>query len=64
MSRWLTPTDIQSLFRIGRTTAYQLFREYKAKGGEVIQIGKKTIVPEEQFTEFLKGRGNEITTMD
>ena len=64
MSRWLTPTDIQSLFRIGRTTAYQLFREYKEKGGEVIQIGKKTIVPEEQFTEFLKGRGNEITTMD
>ncbi len=51
---WLTPTDIQSLYRIGRTTAYKLFREYKANGGEVIQIGKKTIVPEEQFTEFLK----------
>ena len=56
MSKWLTPTDIQSLFRIGRTTAYQLFREYKESGGEVIRIGKKTIVPEEQFTQFLKER--------
>ena len=62
MSRWLCPADIQDLYRIGRTTAYKLFREYKAKGGEVIQIGKKTIVPEEQFTDFLKRKTNESTT--
>ena len=58
MSKWLTPTDIQAVYRIGRTTAYKLFREYTAGGGKVIRIGKKTIVPEEEFTEFLMRKSN------
>jgi hypothetical protein len=56
---WLSPSDIQSTFRIGKTTAFNLLKEYKASGREIIRIGKLTRVPEEQFTEFLKERGNE-----
>ena len=59
MSSWLSPSDVQTVFRIGRTTAFQLIKEYKANGGEIIRIGKLTRVPEEHFTEFLKERGNE-----
>ena len=56
---WLSPSDIQLTFRIGKTMTYKLLKEYKASGGEIIRIGKLTRVPEEQFTEFLKERGNE-----
>ena len=56
---WLSPSDIQTTFRIGKTMAFKLIKEYKASGGEIIRIGKLTRVPEEQFTDFLKERGNE-----
>lgn len=59
MSSWLSPSDIQTTFRIGKTMAFKLLKEYKEGGGEIIRIGKLTRVPEEQFTEFLKERGNE-----
>lgn len=59
MSSWLSPEDVQNTFKVGRTTSFLLIKEYKASGGEYIKIGKLTRVPEEQFTEFLKARGNE-----
>ena len=59
MSSWLSPEDVQNTFKVRRTTSFLLIKEYKASGGEYIKIGKLTRVPEEQFTEFLKERGNE-----
>lgn len=59
MSNWLSPSDIQTTFKIGKTMVFKLLKEYKDKGGENIRIGKLTRVPEEQFTDFLKERGNE-----
>ena len=59
MSSWLSPLDIQIAFKIGKTMTFKLLKEYKDKGGEIIRIGRLTRVPEEQFTDFLKGRGNE-----
>ena len=56
---WLSPEDVQNTFKVRRTTSFLLIKEYKASGGEYIKIGKLTRVPEEQFTEFLKARGNE-----
>ncbi len=56
---WLSPEDVQNTFKVRRTTSFLLIKEYKASGGEYIKIGKLTRVPEEQFTEFLKERGNE-----
>lgn len=54
--RWLSPADICELYRIGRTTAFNLLRKYEDAGGEVIKIGKLRRVEQEQFTEFLKAR--------
>ena len=59
MSSWLSPEDVQNTFKVRRTTSFLLIKEYKASGGEYIKIGRLTRVPEEQFTEFLKERGNE-----
>ncbi len=59
MSSWLSPLDIQTTFKIGKTMTYELLKKYKAKGGEIIRMGRLIRVPEEQFTDFLKGRGNE-----
>ena len=59
MSKYLSPTGIIETYQIGRSTAYKLLNEYEAKGGEVIRIGKLTRVSEEQFTQFLKVRGND-----
>ena len=59
MSSWLSPEDVQNTFKVRRTTSFLLIKEHKASGGEYIKIGKLTRVPEEQFTDFLKGRGNE-----
>ena len=54
--RWLSPADICELYRIGRTTAFNLLRQYEDAGGEVIKIGKLRRVEQEQFTNFLKER--------
>lgn len=59
MSSWLSPADVQTTFKVKRTTAFNLIKDYKASGGEYIKIGKLTRVPEEQFTDYLKERGNE-----
>lgn len=56
MSSWLSPADVQTTFKVKRTTAYMLLKEYIEAGGEIIQIGKLKRVPEEQFTEFLLKR--------
>ena len=61
MSSYLSPSDIQEIYRIKRTTAYELLKEYEEKGGEVIRIGKLRRVPETRFTEFLKARNHEKT---
>lgn len=59
MSSYLSPSDIQAVYRVKRTTAYGLLKEYEESGGEVIRIGKLRRVPEDRFTEFLKARKHE-----
>jgi len=54
--RWLSPADICETFRVKRTTAFNLLKEYENAGGEVIKIGKLRRVEQEQFTNFLKER--------
>ena len=54
--RWLSPADICDTFRVKRTTAFNLLKEYENAGGEVIKIGKLRRVEQEQFTNFLKER--------
>lgn len=56
MSRFLSPADICELYRIKRTTAFNLLKEYETAGGEVIRIGKLRRVEETSFTQFLKER--------
>lgn len=53
---YLSPADICDLYRIKRTTAFNLLKEYEQTGGEVIKIGKLRRVEQEQFTNFLKER--------
>lgn len=59
MRSYMSPADIQTVYRIKRTTAFNLLKEYEENGGEVIRIGKLRRVPEDRFTEFLKARNNE-----
>ena len=54
--KWLSPADIQTNYSIKRSTAYQLLKEYEESGKEVIRIGKLRRVPEDGFTQFLRGR--------
>lgn len=54
--KWLSPADIQTIYSIKRSTAYQLLKEYEESGNEVIRIGKLRRVPEDEFTQFLRGR--------
>ena len=56
MRRYLAPADICELYRIKRTTAFNLLKEFEQAGGEVIKIGKLRRVEQEQFTNFLKER--------
>lgn len=62
MCSYLSPADVQEVYRIKRTTAFLLLKEYEESGGEVIRIGKLRRVPEERFTEFLKARSHEKIT--
>ena len=61
MAKWLSPTDIQETFRIGKTQSNKLMKAYiEAKGSaSYIQIGRLKRFPEQEFTEFLKERSNE-----
>lgn len=54
--KYLSPADIQTNYSIKRSTAYQLLKEYEESGKEVIRIGKLRRVPEDEFTQFLRGR--------
>ena len=56
MNRFLSPADICEVYRIKRTTAFNLLKEYEQTGHEVIKIGKLRRVEQESFTEFLKER--------
>ena len=51
---WLSPDDVQKVFSVGRTTAYDLMKRYKQSGGEYIKIGKLTRVPQDSFETYLK----------
>lgn len=53
---YLSPADICELYRIKKTTVFNLLKEYGQTGGEVIKIGKLRRVEQEQFTNFLKER--------
>lgn len=54
MGTWLSPDDVQKVFRVKRTTAFNLMKRYKESGGEYIKIGKLTRVPQEKFETYLK----------
>ena len=55
MSRYLTPDDLQTIFGIKKTTAYEVFKEYREQGGEVIKLGKQH-AEEEPLIQFLRSR--------
>ena len=55
MNKWLSPTDIGTTYRFSRAKAYRLLKKYIETGGEYIRQGNQTRVPEEQFTNYLKG---------
>lgn len=59
MVKWLTRKDATEYYRIGYSNIRKLFQEYIKAGGEIIKVGRKEIVAEEQFTDFLLNR-NEI----
>ena len=50
---WLSPEDVQSTYRVGRTTAFDLMKGYKESGGKYIKIGKLTRVPQDSFETYL-----------
>lgn len=52
--KWLSPEDVQKVFSVGRTTAFDLMKKYRESGGEYIKIGKLTRVPQEGFETYLK----------
>lgn len=55
---WLSPTDIQLNFKVSKTTAYKLIKEFENKHpDQVVKLGKELRrVPEESFVDFLKQR--------
>lgn len=53
MAKWLSPTDIQETFGIGKTQSYDLMKKYKQSGGQYIRIGKLTRVPQDSFETYL-----------
>lgn len=54
MSKYLSPEGIRQTFQVGRSTAYNLMKQYERDGGEVIRIGKLTRVPQDSFETYLK----------
>lgn len=60
MSEWLSPKDVQRVFRVGRTTAFDLMKKYKESGGAYIKIGKMTRVPQDSFETYLKAETEKI----
>lgn len=56
MREYMSPSDICEMYRVGKTTAFKLLKEYEQAGGDVIKIGKLRRVEQEQFTKYLKER--------
>ena len=54
---WLSPKDIQEIYRVSRAQAYKLMKDYIEANGSYIKIGRIKRFPYGEFTEFLK-RGN------
>lgn len=53
--KWLSPTDIGETYRFSRAKAYRLLKSYIESGGYYIRVGSQKRVPEETFTEYLRG---------
>lgn len=51
---YLSPDGIRETYQVGRSTAYNLMKQYEQSGGEVIRIGKLTRVPQDSFESYLK----------
>lgn len=51
--KWLSPEDVQKVFSVGRTTAFDLMKKYRDSGGQHIRIGKLTRVPQDSFETYL-----------
>jgi len=60
MSEWLSPKDVQRVFRVGRTSAFDMMKRYKESGGTYIKIGKMTRVPQDSFETYLKAETEKI----
>lgn len=56
MREYMSPSDICKVYRVKRTTAFNLLKEFEQAGGDVIRIGKLRRVEQESFTRFLKER--------
>lgn len=46
-----TITDLQTILHIGKNTAYKIA---KLKGFPTIQIGKKILIPKEDFNQWMQ----------
>ena len=57
---WLSPDDVQNVYRVKRTTAFNMMKRYKESGGEYIKIGKMTRVPQDSFETYLKAETEKI----
>lgn len=57
---WMSPDDVRNVYRVGRTTAYDLMKKYRESGGQYIKIGKLTRVPQESFENYLKAETEKI----
>lgn len=53
---FLSPDDLQELFGISKTTAYEVFKDFEKNGGRVIRLGKKH-AQAERLIEFLENKG-------
>lgn len=58
MRDFLSPDDLQELFGISKTTAYEVFKDFEKNGGRVIRLGKKH-ARSELLISFLESRANE-----
>jgi transposase len=58
MKPYLSPDDLQEIFGISKTTAYEVFKGFEEKGGKVIRLGKKH-AQTEALIDYLENKGNE-----
>lgn len=58
---WLSPEDVQNVYRVKRTTAFDMMKRYKQSGGKYVKIGKLTRVPQEDFETYLLAETEKIS---